>query len=320
MTEKTKNFYISFDREELTLLGGVGHTALALYFVLKRLNNFKTGRVGTFRNQKITLNRLADEIGRPSSQGRQAVEFDAKAVSRLLDELEALGLVAERGKDENNNLVMMLPKSPMDDEDKSQAKSATAKKSPGKLPREESDHGVEAQQGQGVSPASPAPSVLVSLLATSPKDNPISITDINTSGRAFAPPAVARNAGDWVEDGEASGVAAANDAPQAIQSNDNWFTSDADEWAEENWMAVLPDSILTLLRQLDFAYCETDLTQKIVEGWVQSDFNAKAIARAAEDVSGLPIRQRTAGEIDARLRGAGKAKGSKRRHGGGLVL
>lgn len=106
--------YISFNREESAALQRLDPRAMWLYFHLKWLSDFKTGKVGGFRKQVLSLTSLAKSVAIPPRQGANAkhAHVDGTEISRILDRLEQVGLVSHRSID-NAALTMMLPMSPI---------------------------------------------------------------------------------------------------------------------------------------------------------------------------------------------------------------
>lgn len=107
MTKPSKNpAYFSFNKTELFLLSECSHAHLALYVHLKTQSCFKTGLVGRF-GVCLTLQQMADAICRPSSQGKASIQFDPKAMSRMLEEMEKKTLIAWR-ENATGDAVMYL--------------------------------------------------------------------------------------------------------------------------------------------------------------------------------------------------------------------
>lgn len=113
-SSKKTTRYVSFNIEETERLRSVGFSAHRLYFELKWLASFKTGKV-----QKspfvpdLSYAELARRISQPSKQGRAATHFDGTQAKRLLDELEAIGLAKDIQRDAAGQLCMTLPWSPL---------------------------------------------------------------------------------------------------------------------------------------------------------------------------------------------------------------
>ncbi len=126
--------YRSYNEVEREILRTLGFEELALYFVLKEYANFYTGSFGTFNNQKMTYARLAREMHREKSQGREAKKFDATAIKRLLEHLEEVGLVTDRQWDEKR-LTMRLPHSPIWKDNPARKDMKSGGEVAGKLPR-----------------------------------------------------------------------------------------------------------------------------------------------------------------------------------------
>lgn len=108
----TQTRYISLNFGELDKLQELGFETQALYLIMKRLADFKTGVLGKFHRQKISYTKLADQLSRPASQGKPAQIFDRSQVSRIIDHMEAAGLVDERSS-ASGKLTLRLPLSPI---------------------------------------------------------------------------------------------------------------------------------------------------------------------------------------------------------------
>ena len=84
---------------------------IGLYLILKKLADFKTGMVGTFKSQKLTCRQLAKAMRRPASQGKKEIGFEDKEIWRLLERLHGRGLIREI--DNRDGLRLCLPLSPI---------------------------------------------------------------------------------------------------------------------------------------------------------------------------------------------------------------
>ena len=106
--------YISFGRMEWAALRQTCLRSQRLYAELKWLANFKTGVVGTFGQQKLSYEGLAQMVAIPVRQGMSAshATVDGTEIRRLLERLESLGLVADLLHD-GTRLTMTLPMSPI---------------------------------------------------------------------------------------------------------------------------------------------------------------------------------------------------------------
>lgn len=120
--------YVSISKSEWTVLRQVCQRSFRLYAELKWLANFKTGVVGTFRNQQLTYEGLAEMVSLPVRQGVSASHgiVDGKEIKRLLERLEAKGLVADCFHD-GTKLTMTLPMSPIRPKAASKSASKTKK-------------------------------------------------------------------------------------------------------------------------------------------------------------------------------------------------
>lgn len=112
-TQSKAKHYVSLGFNELDLLQGLGWGERAMYLELKRMSNFKTGKVGVFRSQALTWEELGRLVSVPSAQGRPAKPVDGKEAALMVGRLEAAGLVADQGRRENGGLTLTLPLSPI---------------------------------------------------------------------------------------------------------------------------------------------------------------------------------------------------------------
>lgn len=112
-TQSKAKRYVSLGFDELDQLQGLGWGERAMYLELKRLANFKTGKVGVFRSQALTWEELGRRVSVPSAQGRAAKLVDGKEAALMVGRLEAAGLVSDQGRRENKGLILMLPLSPI---------------------------------------------------------------------------------------------------------------------------------------------------------------------------------------------------------------
>jgi hypothetical protein len=171
-------YYVSFNTEELDLLeGGATLREIALYLILKRRVNFKSGVFGAFGKQHENYESLARLLSRPPSQGRAAETFSGSNVSRLLDGLERMGLVADRDAGPKR-LTLRLPLSPI--KKVAMLKAPADKASGERLLDGEADGIAEGQAAQGFASDEPTQSILTSF-------NTYSVS-INTEGAGAPAP------------------------------------------------------------------------------------------------------------------------------------
>lgn len=122
--EESKTHFVSFNFDEIAKLKETGKDeshrgrmclrCWRLYFELKILSDFKTGVVGTFGNQKLSYERLAQMVSIPVTKGSTGATrtIDGKEVKRLLDTLTAEGLVTDVSI-VDQRLTLRLPLSPI---------------------------------------------------------------------------------------------------------------------------------------------------------------------------------------------------------------
>ena len=107
--------YISFNLAEYQVLfDKASFPEMAMYFILKKMANFKSGEVGSFRQQKLNYEKLATLLSRPVRNTAPAEIYDRGQARNILGRLERIGLVTNI-RIENEALKMRLPLSPMHD-------------------------------------------------------------------------------------------------------------------------------------------------------------------------------------------------------------
>jgi len=112
-SEAKRETYVSLNRNETTLLDQLPFEERWLYVKLKWLANFKTGKIGKFGRRVLTYEKIGEMIGVPSAQGRPARPVTGGEVKRMIDRLEAAGLVADHGYDAKSGIALTLPLSPI---------------------------------------------------------------------------------------------------------------------------------------------------------------------------------------------------------------
>lgn len=170
--------YVSLNMQEIDILEGRATLReIAMYLILKRRANFKTGVVGNFRRQRLTYAELGTLLSRPPSQGRPAENFDGSEASRVIDGLERLGLVADR-LIHDGRLTMALPLSPIKEV---ATPEAAAGKASGERPPQTVAHDRPATQvPQGIPANGAFQSVLIN-------QNLTSVISIDSNAGASAP-------------------------------------------------------------------------------------------------------------------------------------
>ncbi len=151
--------YWSFNEAEMALmLGTLDADEAQLYLALKKRSNFRTGDVGTFKNERLTLQKLGDVLARPSRQGKAALTYHRKDVQRLLDRLRDRGLVADI-KHDDERLTLRLPLSPV--RRIGDVATPVSEGNSESLPLDETVSSLEIRASAGVSQVSLDRSVLV---------------------------------------------------------------------------------------------------------------------------------------------------------------
>ena len=120
--------YVSHKREECEKLRGLGLRERWLYMELKWIADFTTGVGGRFFSQRLTYEKLAALVSVPASQGRAAETIDRTEAWRLMQRLEAAGLVSEIvERNDNGGITYKLPLSPIAPSEKLQQAEAPKK-------------------------------------------------------------------------------------------------------------------------------------------------------------------------------------------------
>ena len=96
----------------MATLDVASYDEIALYLILKRLADFKTGFIGKHPQSLSNCQKLADKLSRPSSQGKRGITYDRKDISRLLDRMQLKGLLI-REPYNDDNIVLELHLSPI---------------------------------------------------------------------------------------------------------------------------------------------------------------------------------------------------------------
>ena len=96
----------------MATLDVASYDEIALYLILKRLADFKTGFIGKHPQSISNCQKLADRLSRPSSQGKRGITYDRKDISRLLDRMQLKGLLI-REPYNDDNIVLELHLSPI---------------------------------------------------------------------------------------------------------------------------------------------------------------------------------------------------------------
>lgn len=96
----------------MATLDVASYDEIALYLILKRLADFKTGFIGKHPQSISNCQKLADKLSRPSSQGKRGITYDRKDISRLLDRMQLKGLLI-REPYSDDNIVLELHLSPI---------------------------------------------------------------------------------------------------------------------------------------------------------------------------------------------------------------
>ncbi len=157
-----RQVFISYNQREIANCMLASHPGFVLYFLLKMKADFKTGTVGKHPLSKTNCQKLAVELSRSQSQGKPAVTYDRKAIDRLLDHLQLLGLIVREPYNDENNLVLTLPLSPINaikEDDSTQTSSHKATQE--KLPKLRSDISPKNQDCIGFQPTDDSSSVMI---------------------------------------------------------------------------------------------------------------------------------------------------------------
>jgi hypothetical protein len=109
----SKAVYVSLNLAEYEILMSKANFAeMGMYLILKKMANFKTGEVGSFRQQKLNYEKLAQQLSRPTRNTAPAETFDRGQARNIVARLERIGLVSEI-RITNDALKLRLPLSPI---------------------------------------------------------------------------------------------------------------------------------------------------------------------------------------------------------------
>ena len=109
--------YISIKVEdEMAKLRLLGFRDRWAYLELKGVSNFKTGTCGEFKDQRLSYRSIAALMTVPGIQGRGDGNIDDTQAADIWKRLEAVGLVANIGRQPNGGLRFDLPLSPINRE------------------------------------------------------------------------------------------------------------------------------------------------------------------------------------------------------------
>ena len=113
MADKTETYYVSLHlkNEFSELFAHASFEEIAMYLLLKKLADFKSGDIGKVYYKSLSYAQLGTMLSRPSSQGRKAVDISGNDAKRMVERLEVLGFV-EDIRFEGKALKMHLPRSP----------------------------------------------------------------------------------------------------------------------------------------------------------------------------------------------------------------
>lgn len=109
---KTRYISINLD-DELAALEELSIRERWVYLCCKQLANFKTGVVGTYRNQKLSYVDISAMVKAPARQGRGDGTIDDTQAADIIKRMEAVGLVSNIGRRNNGGLRFELPLSPI---------------------------------------------------------------------------------------------------------------------------------------------------------------------------------------------------------------
>ena len=176
-----RQVFISYNQREIANCMLASHAGFVLYFLLKMKADFKTGTVGKHPLSKTNCQKLAVELSRSQSQGKPAVTYDRKAIDRLLDHLQLLGLIVREPYNDENNLVLILPLSPINapKEDDS-TETSTNKGIQEKLPKQATTISSQSQDCIGFKPINDSSSVMINTVNSINTINTLSNGDFDS--------------------------------------------------------------------------------------------------------------------------------------------
>jgi len=113
-TKPKKEVYISLNLDEIAALEKLGFRERWAYIAVKRIANFKTGKVGEFGKAQLSFTAISELIKAPPGvQGRGEGRIDDTQARDFILRMEAVGLVSGIGRRKNGGLRFDLPMSPI---------------------------------------------------------------------------------------------------------------------------------------------------------------------------------------------------------------
>lgn len=113
-TKPKKEVYISLNLDEIAALEKLGFRERWAYIAVKRIANFKTGKVGEFGKQQLSYTAISGLIKAPPGvQGRGEGRIDDTQARDFILRMEAVGLVSGITRRQNGGLRFDLPMSPI---------------------------------------------------------------------------------------------------------------------------------------------------------------------------------------------------------------
>lgn len=285
-TKKKKTAYLSMNMKEFEVLkNSASFEGALMYVLLKKLGNFKTGKVKGFKGHKITYQELADDLTRQPSQGVAPIVISRQQARDIINRLVAIGLVCDVAS-VDGDLTMMLPLSPMKylvDEGEVETEfqsGSTVKISATKQKSKQQHAAIEDDFHSGFDDIDDDTSVLVNKINTN--------NNLSThSGEGFPSPAVASNIHPHPLDGAGSFE---NQNPTHIYES--------------------------LLKRANFAMTELPLSRDFYATWakagVRCDEVIDAVRRCEEQIELKLVMRKTPYEVHKILEAKTQMKGTGR--------
>lgn len=290
-TQSKAKRYVSLGFDELDQLQGLGWGERAMYLELKRLANFKTGKVGVFRSQALTWEELGRRVSVPSAQGRAAKLVDGKEAALMVGRLEAAGLVADQGRRENGGLTLTLPLSPIE-------KAATAAARPARQTAARAAKPGEEAQPEGGEDAG-------STLARIPDDWANEIPENIDGARVPEVKAsimsvmmLSEHLNKFFNTETGSGDTPAPCPPQAATPTPIFSENPPGAVRASLTLA----DIRSRLAAARFIYLTTPDSKALMQGWITREVGREELEKAIAEVVSDPSKQPTPAAVDRCLR------------------
>lgn len=275
----TTQTYYSLNKTEMTiLLERASFEEMGMYLYLKQLANFRTGQVGSFRQQTLTYKKLGEVISRPASQGRPAIQIDRTQAQRIVEQLSRKGLV-DNIEVKDGRLTLLLPMSPIEPvPDKKAAQKVVAANSiqdmgcEEMVSQEEEENPLEKAVNAWKTNFTDHSSVLISNTNQYNQSSSVA-SDDPLEGEPF--PVVIGNT-DWIDGGEET-------SPMVSHGNHFPHLPDVEEGGQFA-AANLETQYKNLLRKHGYRLLDHKLSQSFFKKWAERSVSVEQVGQALDKV------------------------------------